>query len=449
MVGGKAHERGVVSAASYAVRKFGVHSAMPLREAYRRCPQAIFIEGSPAKYREYSRKARKILKGFSPSVEMASIDEAYLDMTGCERLLGPPLKAAHDLHEAVRAETGLPCSLGIGCSRLTAKIGSGLAKPNGILRVMPGAEAAFLAPLDIARIPGVGKTMQQKLRRLGIRKIGQIAQQDAGFLADRFGKAGLALAGKARGKTRAPGSARRSPTARRPNHSATKRHSAKTRWTARSSTPPWPSWSSSPRGACASIGSSDARCNSRSATATSPPSPGRAPSIRPLGWIRSSCGQSGIVPEEPAARQAGPPARRAYRLARRIRRPTALDRQGATAEMEPRARSGRCAPRPLRRVGGRSGRGAAPRTARKGPRKPRRIGRQRKSRKNRNSPEPELVLGPSTRPEREHVLARLERRVSRQFLRDPLDVALRPTLHLVRDAAVRFDQKRRRHMRDP
>ena len=200
VVGGKAHERGVVSAASYAVRKFGVHSAMPLREAYRRCPQAIFIEGSPAKYREYSRKARKILKGFSPSVEMASIDEAYLDMTGCERLLGPPLKAAHDLHEAVRAETGLPCSLGIGCSRLTAKIGSGLAKPNGILRVMPGAEAAFLAPLDIARIPGVGKTMQQKLRRLGIHKIGQIAQQDADFLADRFGKAGLALAGKARGE---------------------------------------------------------------------------------------------------------------------------------------------------------------------------------------------------------------------------------------------------------
>ncbi len=200
VVGGKAHERGVVSAASYAVRKFGVHSAMPLREAYRRCPQAIFIEGAPAKYSEYSGRVRKILREFSPVVEMASIDEAYLDLTGAERLLGPPLKAAHDLHEAVRAATGLPCSLGIGASRLTAKIGSGLAKPNGILRVMPGAEAAFLAPLDIAAIPGVGKAMQQKLRRLGIHKIGQIAQQDDGFLADRFGKAGLALAGKARGE---------------------------------------------------------------------------------------------------------------------------------------------------------------------------------------------------------------------------------------------------------
>lgn len=200
VVGGKAHERGVVSAASYAVRKFGVRSAMPLREAYRRCPQAIFIEGSPRKYREYSGRVRKILRDFSPAVEMASIDEAYLDMTSCERLLGSPLKAAHDLHEAVHAATGLPCSLGIGCSRLTAKIGSGLAKPNGILRVMPGAEAAFLAPLDIAAIPGVGKEMQRKLRKLGINTIGQIAQQDDDFLRGRFGKAGAALAGKARGE---------------------------------------------------------------------------------------------------------------------------------------------------------------------------------------------------------------------------------------------------------
>ncbi len=200
VVGGKARERGVVSAASYAVRKFGVHSAMPLREAYRRCPQAIFIEGSPAKYREYSGRVRKILRKFSPAVEMASIDEAYLDLTDAERLLGPPLKAAHDLHEAVRAETGLPCSLGIGGSRLTAKIGSGLAKPNGILHVMPGSEPAFLAPLDIATIPGVGKTTQRKLRKFGIHKIGQIAGQEDGFLEDRFGKTGAALAGKARGE---------------------------------------------------------------------------------------------------------------------------------------------------------------------------------------------------------------------------------------------------------
>lgn len=200
VVGGKAHERGVVAAASYAVRKFGVRSAMPLREAHRRCPQAIFIEGNPAKYREYSGKVRKILREFSPAVETASIDEAYLDMTGCERLLGPPLKAARDLREAVHAATGLPCSLGVGSSRLIAKIGSGLAKPNGILRIMPGAEAAFLAPLDIAAIPGVGKAMQQKLRRFGIHTIGQIAQQDETFLRERFGKAGSALAGKARGK---------------------------------------------------------------------------------------------------------------------------------------------------------------------------------------------------------------------------------------------------------
>ncbi len=200
VVGGRSHERGVVSAASYAVRKFGVHSAMPLREAYRKCPRAIFIEGHPAKYREYSGKVREVFKNFSPAVEMASIDEAYLDLTGTERLLGPPLRAAHDLHEAVRGATGLPCSIGAGSSRLIAKIGSGLAKPNGVLYVSPGAEAAFLAPLDIKKIPGVGKVMQRSLRKFGIHRIGQIADQDDRFLEKHFGKTGMALAGKARGQ---------------------------------------------------------------------------------------------------------------------------------------------------------------------------------------------------------------------------------------------------------
>jgi len=120
-------------------------------------------------------------------------------LTGTERLLGPPLQAAHDLHEAVRSATGLPCSLGLGSSRLIAKIGSGLAKPNGVLSVSPGAEAAFLAPLDIKRIPGVGKVMQQSLRKFSIHRIGQIADQDDRFLEQHFGKTGLALAGKARG----------------------------------------------------------------------------------------------------------------------------------------------------------------------------------------------------------------------------------------------------------
>src|SRR5439155_3614860 len=98
VVGGRPNERGVVSAASYAARKFGVHSAMPLRTAYKLCPQAIFVDGHPERYRDYSGKVYEVLNRFSPVVEMASIDEAYLDMTGTERLHGPPLRAAHSLH---------------------------------------------------------------------------------------------------------------------------------------------------------------------------------------------------------------------------------------------------------------------------------------------------------------------------------------------------------------
>ena len=199
VVGGRSHERGVVAAASYAVRKFGVHSAMPLRQAYRLCPQAIFIPGSPERYREYSHRVREVLGDFSPKVEMASIDEAYLDMTGSRRLLGAPVAAANRLHEAIREKTELPCSIGIGTSRLIAKIGSEMAKPNGVLWVLPGAEAGFLAPLDVGKIPGVGRVAQKSLRDRGIRKIGQLAELEESFLASVWGKAGVALAGKAKG----------------------------------------------------------------------------------------------------------------------------------------------------------------------------------------------------------------------------------------------------------
>src|SRR5688500_9419854 len=145
VVGGGPDQRGVVSAASYAARRFGVHSAMPLRTAARLCPQAIFVPGHPTHYREYSGKVFEVLKLFSPKVEMASIDEAYLDLTGTDRLLGPPMRAARDLHDQVQASTGLNCSIGIGTSRLLAKVASDQAKPNGILWIPPGQEAAFLA----------------------------------------------------------------------------------------------------------------------------------------------------------------------------------------------------------------------------------------------------------------------------------------------------------------
>ncbi|HET9407954.1 MAG TPA: DNA polymerase IV [Candidatus Sulfotelmatobacter sp.] len=200
VVGGQRHERGVVSAASYAARKFGVHSAMPLRTAAKFCPQAIFVDGHPERYREYSEKAFRVLNSFSPQVEMASIDEAYLDMTGTARLHGPPLKAAHALHQQMKSVTQLNCSIGIGSSRLIAKVSSAQAKPNGILWIIDGQEAKFLAPLDVREIPGVGKVMESHLHELGIRKVRDLARLQESELETRFGKWGLALAGKARGE---------------------------------------------------------------------------------------------------------------------------------------------------------------------------------------------------------------------------------------------------------
>jgi DNA polymerase-4 len=200
VVGGQRDERGVVSAASYEARKFGVHSAMPLRTAAKLCPHAIFVDGHSDRYRECSQKVHKVLGTFSPQVEMASIDEAYLDMTGTERLHGPALKAAHTLHQRMKADTGLNCSVGIGTSRLIAKVSSAQAKPNGVLYIVPGEEAKFLAPLDVREIPGVGKVMESHLHALGIKKVGDLARLDESELSARFGKWGMALAGKARGE---------------------------------------------------------------------------------------------------------------------------------------------------------------------------------------------------------------------------------------------------------
>ncbi len=200
VVGGQRDERGVVSAASYAARKFGVHSAMPLRTAAKLCPQAIFVNGHPERYRDYSHKVHEVLGHFSPLVEMASVDEAYLDMTGTERLHGRPLHSANRLHDAMKSATQLNCSVGIGTSRLIAKVSSAKAKPNGVLWILPGEEAKFLAPLAVGDIPGVGKVMEQKLHALGIQKVGDLARLDDRDLERRFGKWGLALAGKSRGE---------------------------------------------------------------------------------------------------------------------------------------------------------------------------------------------------------------------------------------------------------
>src|SRR5262249_16459939 len=152
-VGGAANERGVVAAASYEARKFGGNSAMPLRTAAKLCFHAIFVPGPSGPYFECFEKIYGVLNRFSPNLEMVSIDEAYVDMSGTERLYGSPMRAAHLLHVAIKSDTQLNCSIGIGTSRLIAKVCSDQAKPNGVLWIQPGCEASFLAPLDVRKIP--------------------------------------------------------------------------------------------------------------------------------------------------------------------------------------------------------------------------------------------------------------------------------------------------------
>lgn len=199
VVGGQRDQRGVVSAASYEARKFGIHSAMPLRTAARLCPDAIFLDGHHSRYGAWSDRIAAILARYSPTVEMVSIDEAYLDLAGSERLLGTPLAAAHRLRNEIWQRTELPCSIGIAATRLVAKVASEQAKPRGLLWIPPGSEAAFLATLPVRRIPGIGKVTEAALHGLGIQTVAQLAALPQEKLEEAFGLWGTALWRKARG----------------------------------------------------------------------------------------------------------------------------------------------------------------------------------------------------------------------------------------------------------
>jgi DNA polymerase IV len=199
VVGGRADQRGVVSAASYEARKFGIHSAMPLRTAGRLCPHAIFLDGNHAKYSEWSDRVASILVKFSPIVEMVSIDEAYLDLGGTERLHGTPFAAADKLLRTITVQTGLPCSGGLAATRLVAKVASDQAKPRGLVWVAPGMEARFLAPLPVRKIPGIGEVTERALRALSIETVEQLAAHKQESLEKIFGQWGTALYRKARG----------------------------------------------------------------------------------------------------------------------------------------------------------------------------------------------------------------------------------------------------------
>jgi len=201
IVGAPPDARGVVSAASYEARRFGVRSAMPSREAYRRCPDGVFVRPRMAVYERESQHVMAILREFSPELEQISVDEAFLDITGTERLLGPPLDVAGAIGKAIRERRDITASIGIAPNKYLAKLASDMHKPDGIT-VVPEAQAeieAWLAPLPAGKIWGVGKKTEAVLAGTGVRTVGDLQAYSRERLAELFGEWGQALHDLARG----------------------------------------------------------------------------------------------------------------------------------------------------------------------------------------------------------------------------------------------------------
>ncbi len=212
VVGGRPGGRGVVAAASYEARAFGLHSGMPLKTASRLCPQAIFIEGSFPKYRDASQKFMVILADFSPFLEPMGLDEAYLDVTGFESIYGSIHRMAVAIKQRIKNELELCASVGIASGKVVAKVASELSKPDGLLEVARGEEPSFLAPLPVAKLPGIGKKTERILRSLGINTIGELAATPLDTLKSHFGASGEVLYRSANGiddrKVELPGAAK-------------------------------------------------------------------------------------------------------------------------------------------------------------------------------------------------------------------------------------------------
>ncbi len=204
IVGGDPDGRGVVSAASYEARKYGINSAMPLAQARRLCPHAILLRGRYGVYGSYSDRVFNILSKYTPDIERTSVDEGYLDMTGFERLHGAIISIAHQMKNEIKLRTGLNASFGISSNKLVSKVASDCAKPNGVLLIRPGYEKIFFAPLRIERLPGVGRVIHEKLCSFGVRTIGDLAGIDKDILVNTFGKWGLDLHRKANGISDSP-----------------------------------------------------------------------------------------------------------------------------------------------------------------------------------------------------------------------------------------------------
>jgi DNA polymerase-4 len=199
IVGGDPESRGVVASASYEARPFGIHAGMPSSKARRLCPQAIFIRAHFSLYREASAKFMDILADFSPNIEPLGFEEAYLDVTGCVEPYGSPHQMALAIKERINKELKLTASVGIGTCKVVAKIASTLCKPDGLLEIAPGEERAFLNPLPIAKLPGVGERTEQSLKEMGITTIGELASLPLDAITKRFGAMGAVLHSYARG----------------------------------------------------------------------------------------------------------------------------------------------------------------------------------------------------------------------------------------------------------
>ncbi len=191
--------RGVVAACSYEARKYGLHSAMPIRTAYRLCPHGVYIHGSHGEYSLFSKAVKNILKQYAPVIEKASIDEFYMDFTGCRNVYGSLFAFAAFLQKEIREKLSLPCSIGIGSNKTIAKIGSDCMKPQGITYIMPGMEKDFLAPMPVETIPGVGKVTLKDLHSKGIYRICDITNLPQDYFAAAYGKYGIDLYRKANG----------------------------------------------------------------------------------------------------------------------------------------------------------------------------------------------------------------------------------------------------------
>jgi DNA polymerase-4 len=190
IVGGLPEDRrSVVSAASYEARKFGVHSAMPITQAHKLCPEGIFLRGRMGRYREKSDEIMRIFGDFSPVVEQLSIDEAFLDITGTEGLFGPPEAAAKKLKERIRLETGLTVSTGIASNKYVAKIASGMSKPDGLFAIKAGEEEKFMRSLPVTKIWGAGEKTQEIFNKHGLKKCEDIYRLSKESLASMFGNA--------------------------------------------------------------------------------------------------------------------------------------------------------------------------------------------------------------------------------------------------------------------